>query len=128
MDVVQLALGEPHDSSVRKKAVAIAQERPSRYLKWGLDLARFAFKLRDLFRLMIADIQFRLYFNWMNPGLTRELHMATIMHHGSVETATFLSPSRRIMTANGDGQIKLWDVESGAVQVWPVMRFFRSKV
>ena len=73
---------------------------------------------------MIAAINFRLYFNWMNPGLTRELHMATIMHHGSVETATFLSPSRRIMTANGDGQIKLWDVESGAVQVWPVMQFF----
>ena len=38
VDVVQLALGEPHDSSVRKKAVAIAQERPSRYSKWGLDL------------------------------------------------------------------------------------------
>ena len=119
MDVVQLALGEPHDSSVRKKAVAIAQERPSRYSKWGLDLL-----LRDVFNLMIADIHFRLYFNWMNPGLTRELHMATIMHHGSVETATFLSPSRRIMTANGDGQIKLWDVESGAVQVWAVMQFF----
>ena len=90
--------------------------------------SKFAFKLRDLFKLMIADIHFRLYFNWMNPGLTRKLHMATIMHHGSVETATFLSPSRRIMTANGDGQIKLWDVESGAVQVCLLIQFFRSIV
>ena len=86
VDIVQLALGESHESSVRKKAVALAQQRPN-----------------------------RLYFQWLNPGPTRELHKATIMHHGAVETAAFLSPSSHILTANGDGQIKMWDIVSGAV-------------
>ena len=57
----------------------------------------------------------RLFFQRLNPGPTRELHMATIMHHGAVETAVFLSPSSHILTANGDGQIKMWDIISGAV-------------
>ena len=86
VDIVQLALGQPADSVVHRKAVDLANERPE-----------------------------RLYFNLLNPGVASEYHMATITHHGAVEDGCFLSDYTKILTTNGDGQIKVWNVESGDV-------------
>ena len=43
--------------------------------------------------------------------------MATIMHHGVVAAAAFmLEDCSKILTANCDGQIKMWDVEAGDIR------------
>ena len=85
-DVIQLALKEPPESSVHKEALIIARERPE-----------------------------RLYLDWINKDMTRGYHKATILHHGSVQAACFLPDMTKLLTTNGDGQIKIWNVTSGEV-------------
>ena len=85
-DVVQLALKEPRESSVHKAAILLARERPE-----------------------------RLYMDWINKDMTRSFHKATILHHGSVQAACFLPDMTKLLTTNGDGQIKIWNVTSGEV-------------
>ena len=85
-DVVQLALKEPPESSVHKAAINIAKERPE-----------------------------RLYLDWINKDMTRNFHKATIMHHGAVHASCFLPDMTKLLTTNGDGQIKIWNVTSGEV-------------
>ena len=85
-DVVQLALKEPPESSVHKAAILLARERPE-----------------------------RLYLDWINKDMTRGYHKATILHHGSVNAACFLPDMTKLLTTNGDGQIKIWNVTSGEV-------------
>ena len=41
--------------------------------------------------------------------------MATILHHGSVQAACFLNDLTKVVTCNGDGQVKVWDINSGEV-------------
>ena len=85
-DIIQLALKEPPESSVHKEAIVIARERPE-----------------------------RLYLDWVNKDITRSYHKATILHHGSVQAACFLPDMTKLLTTNGDGQIKIWNVTSGEV-------------
>ena len=51
---------------------------------------------------------------------------ATILHHGSVEAACFLPDMTKILTTNGDGQIKIWNVTSG--EVWHRFTGHRASV
>jgi hypothetical protein len=85
-DVIQLALREPQESAVYKQAKEMATLRPE-----------------------------RLYLEWTNRRKVRGEHSATILHHGNVESARFLVDMTKILTSNGDGQIKVWDVHSGEV-------------
>ena len=85
-DIIQLALKEPPESTVHKEAIVIARERPE-----------------------------RLYLDWINKDITRSYHKATILHHGSVQAACFLPDMTKLLTTNGDGQIKIWNVTSGEV-------------
>ncbi len=85
-DVIQLALREPEESAVYKSAKLLATQRPE-----------------------------RLYFEWVNRSRVRGQHSATILHHGVVQAARFLADMTKILTSNGDGQIKVWDVHSGEV-------------
>ena len=86
IDIIQLGLSEPDDSAVYKAAKKLTYERPS-----------------------------RLYFEWTNRKWIKSPHSATILHHGIVEAAAFLPDITNILTTNGDGQIKVWDVRSGEV-------------
>ena len=85
-DIIQLALKEPPESTVHKEAIVLARERPE-----------------------------RLYLDWINKDITRSYHKATILHHGSVQAACFLPDMTKLLTTNGDGQIKIWNVTSGEV-------------
>jgi len=85
-DVIQLALREPEESAVYKQARLMAEQRPE-----------------------------RLFLAWSNRRKVRGEHSATILHHGIVESARFLVDMTKILTSNGDGQIKVWDVHSGEV-------------
>lgn len=49
----------------------------------------------------------RLYLEWLNRDRVRGHHSATILHHGIVEDACFLPDMTKILTTNGDGQIKV---------------------
>ena len=49
----------------------------------------------------------RLYFEWLNRDRVRGKHSATILHHGIVEAACFLPDMTKILTTNGEGQIKV---------------------
>ena len=86
VDIVQLALSEPEESAVYKAAKKLAMKRPH-----------------------------RLYLEWTNRKWAKSPHSATILHHGVVEAAAFLPDITNILTTNGDGQIKVWDVRSGEV-------------
>ena len=86
VDIIQLALSEPEESAVCKAAQKIAGERPQ-----------------------------RLFFNWTNRKKAKRPHTATILHNGVVEAAAFLPDITNILTSNGDGQVKVWDVRSGEV-------------
>lgn len=85
-DIIQLALREPAVSAVYRAALKLAHKRPQ-----------------------------TLYFEWVNRDSTRSQHSATILHHGIVEDAFFLPDITKILTSNGEGQIKVWDVTSGEV-------------
>ena len=41
--------------------------------------------------------------------------LATILHHGVVWDAAFLQDITNILTTNGDGQVKVFDVASGEI-------------
>lgn len=86
VDIIQLALSESEDSAVYKAALQLTLQRPD-----------------------------RLYLEWTNRQWTQSPHSATILHHGVVEAAAFLPDITNILTTNGDGQIKVWDVRSGEV-------------
>lgn len=86
VDIIQLALSEPAESAVYKAAKRLTLQRPH-----------------------------RLYFEWTNRKWAKSSHTATILHHGVVESAAFLPDITNILTSNGDGQIKVWDVRSGEV-------------
>ena len=86
VDIIQLALSEPAESAVYKAAKRLTLQRPH-----------------------------RLYFEWTNRKWAKSPHTATILHHGVVESAAFLPDITNILTSNGDGQIKVWDVRSGEV-------------
>ena len=49
----------------------------------------------------------KLYLEWSNRSQVRGQHCATILHHGAVEAACFLTDFTKILTSNGDGQIKV---------------------
>lgn len=86
IDIVQLALKEPESSRVYQAAKAMALSH-----------------------------QETLYFDWTNREGIHQHHMATILHHGSVQSAIFLKDITKILTCNGDGQIKMWNVLSGEI-------------
>ena len=48
-----------------------------------------------------------LYLEWLNRSRVRGQHSATILHHGMVQAACFLTDMTKILTSNGDGQIKV---------------------
>ncbi|TRY73964.1 hypothetical protein TCAL_11343 [Tigriopus californicus] len=86
IDIVQLALKEPESSKVYQAAKSMALSHPE-----------------------------TLYFDWSNRDGIHQHHMATILHHGSVQSAIFLKDITKILTCNGDGQIKMWNALSGEV-------------
>ena len=56
----------------------------------------------------LADVRAdRLYFEWLNRDRVRGKHSATILHHGMVAAACFLPDMTKILTTNGEGQIKV---------------------
>jgi hypothetical protein len=59
---------------------------------------------RRLSRDVYSD---RLFLDWRNRSAASNLHKATILHHGAVQTACFLQDMTKIITSNGDGQIKV---------------------
>jgi hypothetical protein len=86
VDIIQLALREPEESAVYQAAKRLTHQRPQ-----------------------------KLFFDWTNRSRAKSPHSATILHHGVVEAAGFLPDITNILTTNGDGQIKVWDVRSGEV-------------
>ena len=88
-DLTQLALREKPESAVYQQAKGLALVRPDRlYLEWT---------------------------NRSSSSSIRGTHSATILHHGAVKQAAFLADVTKILTCNGTGQIKIWDVLCGEV-------------
>ena len=126
-DVIQLALREPPESAVHAAAMVIAQRRPERlYLDWrNKDITRGFHKvcIHAYFcsiRLLILLFLIKILWQFMHVVFTDThnflfFRKATILHHGSVEVACFLPDMTKLLTTNGDGQIKIWNATSGEV-------------